>query len=81
MLGKLGFTGKPWINVVIEKKRMSNIQEEIAGGSAVDRDKDGSDAGEPAATEGSGSQNKPKTSLEQYCDDNPSASECRIYEE
>lgn len=24
---------------------------------------------------------KPKSSLEQYCDDNPDADECRIYEE
>lgn len=24
---------------------------------------------------------KPKNSLEQYCDDNPDAAECRIYEE
>lgn len=24
---------------------------------------------------------RPKTSLEKYCDDNPSASECLIYEE
>lgn len=26
-------------------------------------------------------QSKPKTSLQQYCEDNPSADECRIYEE
>jgi hypothetical protein len=25
--------------------------------------------------------NKPKSSLEQYCDDNPEADECRIYDE
>lgn len=24
---------------------------------------------------------KPKTSLEQYCDDNPDAAECRLYED
>jgi hypothetical protein len=24
---------------------------------------------------------KPKNSLEQYCDDNPDAAECRVYEE
>lgn len=24
---------------------------------------------------------KPKTSLEQYCDDNPDAAECRVYDE
>lgn len=24
---------------------------------------------------------KPKSSLEQYCDDNPEAAECRVYEE
>lgn len=24
---------------------------------------------------------KPKTSLEQYCDDNPEAAECRVYDE
>lgn len=26
-------------------------------------------------------QEKPKSSLEQYCDDNPEAAECRVYEE
>ena len=26
-------------------------------------------------------QEKPKSSLEQYCDDNPEAVECRVYEE
>lgn len=26
-------------------------------------------------------QNKPKNSLEQYCDDNPDAAECRVYDE
>ncbi|MCL1466322.1 Calvin cycle protein CP12 [Argonema galeatum] len=26
-------------------------------------------------------QNKPKTSLEKYCDDNPDAAECRLYED
>jgi transposase len=26
-------------------------------------------------------QTKPKTSLEQYCDDNPEAAECRVYDE
>ncbi|MBW4574165.1 MAG: Calvin cycle protein CP12 [Aphanothece sp. CMT-3BRIN-NPC111] len=26
-------------------------------------------------------QSKPKNSLERYCDDNPGADECRIYEE
>lgn len=26
-------------------------------------------------------QNKPKNSLEQYCDDNPDAAECRLYED
>ena len=26
-------------------------------------------------------QNKPKNSLEQYCDDNPEAVECRLYED
>lgn len=26
-------------------------------------------------------QTKPKTSLEQYCDDNPEAAECRLYED
>ena len=26
-------------------------------------------------------QAKPKNSLEQYCDDNPDAAECRLYEE
>ncbi|MBD2595224.1 Calvin cycle protein CP12 [Nostoc spongiaeforme FACHB-130] len=26
-------------------------------------------------------QNKPKNSLEQYCDDNPEAVECRVYDE
>lgn len=25
--------------------------------------------------------NKPKTSFEQYCDDNPDAAECRVYDE
>jgi CP12 domain len=25
--------------------------------------------------------NKPKNSLEQYCDDNPEAAECRIYDD
>jgi hypothetical protein len=26
-------------------------------------------------------QTKPKTSLEQYCDDNPDAAECRVYDD
>lgn len=26
-------------------------------------------------------QSKPKNSLEQYCDDNPDAAECRLYED
>lgn len=26
-------------------------------------------------------QTKPKTSLEQYCDDNPDAAECRLYDD
>ncbi|MBD2664715.1 hypothetical protein B6N60_01872 [Richelia sinica FACHB-800] len=26
-------------------------------------------------------QNKPKNSLEQYCDDNPEAAECRVYDD
>jgi predicted nuclease with TOPRIM domain len=26
-------------------------------------------------------QSKPKNSLEQYCDDNPEAAECRVYED
>jgi transposase len=26
-------------------------------------------------------QEKPKTSFEQYCDDNPDAAECRVYDE
>jgi CP12 domain len=26
-------------------------------------------------------QSKPKNSLEQYCDDNPEAAECRLYED
>lgn len=26
-------------------------------------------------------QNKPKTSFEQYCDDNPDAAECRVYDD
>jgi CP12 domain len=26
-------------------------------------------------------QNKPKNSLEQFCDDNPDAAECRVYED
>jgi hypothetical protein len=26
-------------------------------------------------------QTKPKNSLEQYCDDNPEAAECRVYED
>ncbi|MBD2436918.1 Calvin cycle protein CP12 [Nostoc sp. FACHB-110] len=26
-------------------------------------------------------QTKPKNSLEQYCDDNPEAAECRVYDE
>ncbi|HIK04036.1 MAG TPA: Calvin cycle protein CP12 [Trichormus sp. M33_DOE_039] len=26
-------------------------------------------------------QNKPKTAFEQYCDDNPEADECRLYDE
>lgn len=60
---------------------MGNIQEEIARGSDVARNNDDSDSGNHAATEGSDGENKPKTSLEQYCDDNPGASECRIYEE
>jgi len=34
-----------------------------------------------ASHQRSSTRSKPKNSLEQYCDENPSADECRIYEE
>jgi len=65
-----------------EKKAMSNIPEEVAKDQArAVSDNSGSDSGASVATERSDSQTKPKSALEQYCDDNPGASECRIYEE
>lgn len=69
---------------------MSNIQEEIAkereqartadaGGSNPD-DAAARNAVEELDAEAS-HQTKPKSSFEQYCDDNPGSSECRVYEE
>ncbi len=73
---------------------MSNIQEEIEKERDQARavcDTKGGASGECAAAwdaveelqaEASHKrQNKPKNSLEQYCDDNPDAAECRIYDD
>ncbi len=68
----------------------SKIEQELAEARAV-CDVSGSDSPECAAAwdaveelqaEASHQrQTKPKTSLEQYCDDNPEAAECRIYDD
>lgn len=73
---------------------MSNIQEEIEKerdqARAVCDTKGGAssecaaawDAVEELQAEASHKrQNKPKNSLERYCEDNPDAAECRIYDE
>lgn len=69
---------------------MSNIQEEIAKEREQARTADPTgrnldnvaarDAVEELDAEAS-HQPKPKSSFEQYCDDNPGSSECRVYEE
>ncbi|MCL6436197.1 MAG: Calvin cycle protein CP12 [Leptolyngbyaceae cyanobacterium HOT.MB2.61] len=68
----------------------SKIEQELAEARAV-CDVSGSDSPECAAAwdaveelqaEASHQrQTQPKTSLEQYCDDNPEAAECRIYDD
>jgi len=73
---------------------MSNIQEQIEQEKEQARavcDTKGATSGDCAAAwdaveelqaEASDQrQVKPKNSLEQYCDDNPDAAECRLYEE
>lgn len=73
---------------------MSNIQEQIEKEREEARnvcDTKGSTSGECAAAwdaveelqaEASHQRDtKPKTAFEQYCDDNPDAAECRLYEE
>lgn len=73
---------------------MSNIQEQIELEREQARsvcDVNGSNSGECAAAwdaveelqaEAADRRKiKPKNSLEQYCDDNPDAAECRLYEE
>ncbi|AFZ29577.1 hypothetical protein NIES1031_08350 [Chroogloeocystis siderophila 5.2 s.c.1] len=75
-------------------KSMSNIQEQIEQEREQARavcDTAGAESGECAAAwdaveelqaEASHQkQMKPKNSLEQYCDENPEAAECRIYDE
>lgn len=73
----------------------NNIQEKIQAELAEARsacDTSGSDSPECAAAwdaveelqaEASHqrAETKPKTSLEKYCDDNPDADECRVYED
>ncbi len=75
---------------------MSNIQEKIDRELEQARaacDKDGADSKECAAAwdaveelQAAASHKReanqtPKTSLEQYCEDNPDAAECRIYDD
>ncbi|MGK7877969.1 MAG: Calvin cycle protein CP12 [Xenococcaceae cyanobacterium] len=74
---------------------MSNIQEKIEQERSQARvvcDAEGATSGECAAAwdaveelqaeAAHQRQNQPqKTSLEQYCDDNPEAAECRVYED
>lgn len=71
---------------------MSNIQEEIAKERELARVADnssGKNSGESTATGDAVEeletealhQPKLKSSFEQYCDDHPDASECRIYED
>ena len=73
---------------------MSNIQEQIELEREQARaacDINGSTSGECAAAwdaveelqaeAADQRQVKPKSSLEKYCDDNPDAAECRLYEE
>jgi hypothetical protein len=73
---------------------MSNIQKQIEQEKEQARavcDVSGETSGECAAAWDSVEElqaeashqrnNKPKTSFEQYCDNNPDAAECRIYEE
>ena len=67
---------------VIEKKVMINTEESSEKARASDRAATG-DAVEELQAEASQQPNASKTatSLERYCDENPSASECLIYEE
>ncbi len=73
---------------------MSNIQEEIeqqrqqartvcdTAGSTSPESAPHSDALEELQAEASDQrQTKPKNSLERYCDDNPDADECRLYDD
>jgi hypothetical protein len=79
---------------VTETTSMNNIQEkideELANARAVCDVKGGAsgecaaawDAVEELQAEASHQkQNKPKNSFEKYCDDNPDAAECRLYED
>ncbi len=79
------------------RKATSNIQELIESERDQARtvcSTSGAESGECAAAwdaveelqaeashQRSSTQSKPKNSLEKYCDENPSADECRIYEE
>ncbi len=76
----------------VVEKTMSNTQDEIAKEREQARTayRDiGSNSGESAAAwdaveelEAEAShQSKSKSAFERYCDDNPGASECRVYEE
>jgi hypothetical protein len=78
----------------IQEQTAANIQEQIQSELKEARavcDVSGSDSAECAAAwdaveelqaEASHQrQNKPKNSLEKYCDANPGADECRLYEE
>ncbi|MBE9034682.1 Calvin cycle protein CP12 [aff. Roholtiella sp. LEGE 12411] len=78
----------------IQEKANSDIQEKIqeeveearavcdAAGSTSPECAAAWDAVEELQAEASHKrQGKPKNSLEQYCDDNPDAAECRVYED
>ena len=78
----------------IQQKTTNNIQEQIQeeveqARSVCDISGGGSaecaaawDAVEELQAEASHQrQSKPKNSLEQYCDDNPDAAECRVYDD
>jgi len=82
-LGKAkDWSGSSILMGAAEEKAMSNIQEEVAKDQArAVGDSGSSNSGASVAVEQSENQAKPKSAFEQYCDDNPSASECRIYEE
>jgi hypothetical protein len=77
-----------------KQKAMNNIQEQIEQELANARavcDTSGANSQECAAAWDAAEevqaeaahkrQQKPKSSLEKYCDDNPDAAECRIYDE